>query len=153
MVNKVILLGNLGQDPEVRHLESGAVVARFSLATNETYKDRTTGERKTLTEWHNVVVWRGLAEVAEKYLKKGDSLYVEGKLTHRKYQDANGNDRYTTEIVANNFQMLGGKDRAQSPSGAPMPSAEPKTNATPQNTAPQKSDSDNPFLEEDDLPF
>lgn len=108
-VNKVILVGNLGKDPEVRHLESGAVVANFPLATSETYKDRKTGERITQTEWHNVVIWRGLAEVAEKYLKKGSSVYVEGKLRTRSWDDKEGNKRYTTEIVADNMTMLGGR--------------------------------------------
>ncbi len=108
-VNKVILVGNLGKDPEVRHLESGAVVANFPLATSESYKDRKTGERITQTEWHNIVIWRGLAEVAEKYLKKGSSVYVEGKLRTRSWDDKEGNKRYTTEIVADNMTMLGGK--------------------------------------------
>lgn len=109
-VNKVILVGNLGKDPEVRHLESGAVVANFPLATSETYKDRKTGERITQTEWHNIVIWRGLAEVAEKYLKKGSSVYVEGKLRTRSWDDKEGNKRYTTEIVADNMTMLGGRN-------------------------------------------
>ena len=108
-VNKVILIGNLGKDPEVRHLESGAVVANFPIATSETYKDRKTGERITQTEWHNVVIWRGLAEVAEKYLKKGNSVYIEGKLRTRSWDDKEGNKRYTTEVVADNMTMLGGK--------------------------------------------
>ncbi len=108
-VNKVILVGNLGKDPEVRHLESGAVVANFPLATSETYKDRKTGEKITQTEWHNVVIWRGLAEVAEKYLKKGSSVYVEGKLRTRSWDDKDGTKRYTTEIVADNMTMLGGR--------------------------------------------
>ena len=86
-VNKVILVGNMGRDPEVRHLESGVAVATFSLATSETYKDRNSGERKTVTEWHNVVLWRGLAEVAEKYLHKGDQVYIEGKLRTRQWEE------------------------------------------------------------------
>lgn len=106
-VNKVILIGNLGKDPEVRHLENGAVVANFPLATSETYKDRNSGERKTQTDWHNIVMWRGLAEVAEKYLKKGNSVYVEGKLRTRSWEDKDGNTRYTTEVVADNMTMLG----------------------------------------------
>ena len=104
-VNKVILIGNLGKDPEVRHLESGAVVANFPIATSETYKDRKTGEKITQTEWHNIVIWRGLAEVAEKYLKKGNSVYIEGKLRTRSWDDKEGNKRYTTEIVADNMTM------------------------------------------------
>lgn len=105
MVNKVILIGNLGKDPEVRHLESGSVVAKFSVATNENYRDKS-GEWQTLTEWHNVVVWRGLAERAERSLKKGMQVYIEGKLNTRKWQDSDGNDRYTTDVVANYMRIL-----------------------------------------------
>ena len=90
-VNKVILVGNLGKDPEVRHLENGAAVANFSVATTESYKDRNTGERRDQTEWHNVVLWRGLAEVAEKYLKKGSQVYIEGKIRTRSWEDKEGN--------------------------------------------------------------
>ena len=108
-VNKVILVGNLGKDPEVRHLEGGAAVANFSLATSESYKDKTSGERKTITEWHNIVLWRGLAEVAEKYLKKGDSVYIEGKIRSRQWEDKEGKTRYTTEIVGDSMVMLGGR--------------------------------------------
>jgi len=112
-VNKVILLGNLGKDPEVRHLENGTAVANFSLATSESYKDRNSGEKKTITEWHNVVAWRGLAEVAEKYLKKGDQVYIEGKIRTRQWEDKDGNKRYTTEIVIDNMTMLGGRGQAK----------------------------------------
>ena len=91
-VNKAIIIGNLGKDPEVKHLDNGAVVCNFSIATSETYKDKNTGEKKTTTEWHNIVLWRGLAEVAEKYLKKGAKVYIEGKLKTRKWQDKDGND-------------------------------------------------------------
>lgn len=107
-VNKVILVGRLGKDPEVRHLENGATVANFSMATSETYKDRQTGERREQTEWHNVVLWRGLAEVAEKYVKKGDMIYVEGKLRTRSWEK-DGVTRYTTEVVGDNMTMLGGR--------------------------------------------
>lgn len=109
-VNKVILIGNLGKDPEVRYLEGGTAVAKFTLATSENYKDKTTGEKKTLVEWHNIVVWRGLAEVAEKYLKKGSQIYIEGKLRSRQWQDKDGVNRYTTEIVADTLQMIGKRD-------------------------------------------
>lgn len=109
-VNKVILVGNLGKDPEVRHLENGTAVANFTMATTETYKDRTTGERKSLTEWHNIVLWRGLAEVAAKYLKKGNQVYIEGKIKTRSWEDQEGNTRYTTEIVGDNMTMLGSKN-------------------------------------------
>ena len=107
-VNKVILVGNLGKDPEIRYLDNGVAVANFSLATTENYKNKQ-GERVSQTEWHNIVFWRGLAEVAEKYLKKGDSVYVEGKLRTRRWEDKDGNPRYTTEILADNMTMLGNK--------------------------------------------
>lgn len=104
-VNKVILVGHLGKDPEIRHLEGGASVANFTLATSETYTRD--GKKVEQTEWHNIVVWRGLADVAAKYLKKGELVYVEGKLRTRTYDDKNGTKRYVTEIVADNFNMLG----------------------------------------------
>jgi single-strand DNA-binding protein len=107
-VNKVILVGRLGKEPEVRNLENGAVVANFSVATSEVYKDRTTGERKEATEWHNVVLWRGLAEIAQKYLHKGDMVYIEGKLRTRSWEK-DGVTRYTTEVIADNMTMLSGK--------------------------------------------
>jgi single-strand DNA-binding protein len=140
-VNKVILVGNLGKDPEVRHLESGVMVANFPLATTESYKDRNTGERRQVTEWHNVVLWRGLAEISEKYLKKGNQVYIEGKLRTRSWQDQEGNTRYTTEIVADNMTMLGGR-----PTEAAAPSAASTTEtASPNITAVTD--------ESDDLPF
>ena len=107
-VNKVILVGNLGRDPEVKYLDSGVAVANFSLATTENYKNKE-GERVSQTEWHNIVLWRGLAEVAEKYLKKGSSVYIEGKIKTRKWEDKEGVARYTTEILADNMTMLGGR--------------------------------------------
>lgn len=108
-VNRVILIGNLGKDPEVRNLEGGAKVANFTLATTETYKNRN-GERTENTEWHNIVMWRGLAEVAERFLKKGNSVYIEGKLRTRSWDDQNtGTKRYITEVVADNMTMLGGR--------------------------------------------
>jgi single-strand DNA-binding protein len=107
-VNKAILVGNLGRDPEIRTLEGGVTVARFTLATSESYKDKS-GQRVDKTEWHNIVLWRGLAEVAEKYLRKGQQVYIEGKITNRSYQDKDGVQKYFTEIVADNMTMLGGK--------------------------------------------
>jgi len=107
-INKVILIGNLGKDPEIRHLEGGVAVARFPIATSETYKDKT-GNKVERTEWHNIVAWRGLAEVAEKYIKKGQSVYIEGKIRTNNYQDKEGIQRYTTEIVADNITMMGGR--------------------------------------------
>ncbi|MFZ1676067.1 MAG: single-stranded DNA-binding protein [Saprospiraceae bacterium] len=109
MVNKVILIGNLGRDPEVRYLEGNVAVAKFSVATNESYKDKK-GDWQTATEWHDVVAWRALAERAEKQLKKGSQVFVEGKLTHRKYQDKDGIERYVTEVVANSFRVLDRRD-------------------------------------------
>lgn len=107
-INKVILVGNLGKDPEVRHLEGGASVARFTLATNDYYKDKS-GTRVERTEWHNIAAWRGMAEMAEKYLRKGQQVYVEGKLRTRQYQDKDQQTRYITEIVADEITMLGGR--------------------------------------------
>jgi single-strand DNA-binding protein len=107
-VNKVILIGNLGRDPEVRHLEGGASVANFPIATTESYKDKT-GTRVDQTEWHNIVMWRGLADVAEKYLKKGMTVYVEGKLRTRSY-DKDGQKHYRTEVMADNMTILSRKD-------------------------------------------
>lgn len=118
-VNKVILIGNLGKDPEVRYLESGTPVANFPIATSESYKDKS-GNRVDQTEWHNIVMWRGLAEVAEKYLKKGSSVYVEGKLKTRSWDDKDGNKRYTTEIVADKMTMLGGKPNGEQGQAAPQ---------------------------------
>ncbi|MBL0741834.1 single-stranded DNA-binding protein [Chryseolinea lacunae] len=107
-VNKVILVGRLGKDPEVRNLENGATVANFTIATSESYKDKTTGEKKEITEWHNIVLWRGLAEIAQKYLHKGDMVFVEGKLRTRSWEKE-GVTRYTTEVVGDNMTMLSTK--------------------------------------------
>jgi len=117
-VNKVILVGNLGKDPEVKHLENGIAVAKFPIATSESYKDKS-GNRVDQTEWHNIVMWRGLAEVAEKYLRKGNQIYIEGKLRSRSWEDTEGVKRYTTEIVADQMTMLGTKadNESQNSSG------------------------------------
>lgn len=112
-INKVILIGNLGKDPEVRHFENGGVLASFSLATSESYTDRETGEKKEHTDWHDVVLWRGLAEVAEKYLHKGTKIYVEGKLKKRSYQDREGVTRYAVEIVGEELTILSRADSEQ----------------------------------------
>ena len=109
-VNKVILIGNLGKDPEVRYMPSGGAVANVTLATSESWKDKQSGEKQERTEWHNVVFYNRLAEIAGEYLKKGSQVYVEGSLRTRKWQDKNsGADRYTTEIIASEMQMLGGR--------------------------------------------
>jgi single-strand DNA-binding protein len=117
-VNKVILVGNVGKDPDVRHLEGGTSVASFPLATSETYKNKS-GEKVTTTEWHNIVVWRGLAEVAEKYVKKGSQLYIDGRIRTRSYDDKEGNKRYFTEIFADTLRMLGKKSDSDSGSHEP----------------------------------
>ena len=146
MVNRVILIGNLGRDPEVRHLEGGSIVAKFPVATNESYKDKQ-GEWQTVTEWHDIVVWRMLAERAERDLKKGSLVYIEGKLTKRKWQDKDGNDRYTTEVVGNTFRLLERRDSSKTGS---FPKADDEFPAVKEGTS-------TPTLEnkevEDDLPF
>ncbi len=151
-VNKVILIGNLGRDPEVRRLENGGIVANFPMATTETYTDRNTGERREITDWHNIVVWRGLAEVVEKYVKKGTKLYVEGRLKTRSWTDKDGNTRYTTEVLADNLTML---SRAEG--NAPSQN-EPNYSSQGTPAAPSPIESITPpdtssFDETDDLPF
>jgi single-strand DNA-binding protein len=159
-INKVILVGNLGRDPEIRSLESGVKVAQFSLATTESYKD-SAGNWQDKTEWHNIVMWRYLAEKAEKFLHKGAQIYLEGKITNRQWQDKDGNTRYTTEIVADKFIMLGKREGGQSgnypppPSAADAPPAAGKSNvAEPQNTVPDDNPETAPSAQvDDDLPF
>lgn len=135
-INKVILIGNLGKDPEVRTLESGVKVATFSLATTESYKNKN-GDRVEHTEWHNIVLWRGQAEVAEKFLKKGNPVYIEGRIRTRSYEDSNNVKKYITEIQGDNMTMLGGR-RDQDAAPQPSKAEEPEVN---EPTA------------EDDLPF
>jgi len=108
-INKVIIVGNLGQDPETRYMPSGAAVTNFTVATNESWKDKQTGEQKERTEWHRVAMFSRLAEIAAEYLRKGSQVYIEGKLRTRKWQGQDGQDRYTTEIIADEMQMLGGR--------------------------------------------
>ncbi|WP_312631435.1 single-stranded DNA-binding protein SSB1 [Pantoea piersonii] len=122
-VNKVILVGNLGQDPEVRYMPNGGAVANITLATSESWRDKQTGENKEITEWHRVVLFGKLAEVAGEYLRKGSQVYIEGQLRTRKWQDQGGQDRYTTEVVVNvggTMQMLGGRQQGAGAGGAPM---------------------------------
>lgn len=123
-VNKVILIGRLGADPEVKSLENGVKVATFRIATSEKYKDRE-GQLKETTEWHSIEVWRGLAEVTEKYLRKGGQVYIEGRLRTRKWTDKTGADRYTTEIVGQEMTLLGGKPQGSSDAGRPSQVNEP----------------------------
>ncbi|MCQ9378845.1 single-stranded DNA-binding protein [Methyloversatilis sp. XJ19-49] len=113
-VNKVILVGNLGRDPETRHTPSGDVICNITVATTDSWKDKATGEKKEQTEWHRVAFFGRLAEIAGQYLRKGSAVYVEGSLRTRKWQDKDGNDRYTTEIRADSMQMLGGKQNSGS---------------------------------------
>ena len=152
MINRVILLGNLGKDPEIRRLENGAVVAKFPVATNENYRDKS-GEWQQLTEWHDIVAWRSLAERAESTLQKGSMVYIEGKLTHRTWQDQDGNTRRTTEVVANYFRSIGPRraDGASANGGRfPAETDEPpRTKQTNSDEVPATSDA----AADDDLPF
>lgn len=151
-VNKVILVGNLGKDPEFRKLDSGTSLARFSMATSEPYTDRD-GNRMDNTEWHNIVLWRGLADIAEKYLNKGSKVYIEGKLKTRSYQDNEKNTRYTTEIHADQMVMLDSKsDNSGSNSGGSYASSQQNTPSESSNTAEQTSSPEEQNYE-DDLPF
>lgn len=146
-VNKVILIGNVGKDPEIRHLDSGVAVANFPLATSESYTAKN-GDRVSTTEWHNIVLWRGLADVAEKYVKKGMQLYIEGRIKSRSYDDKDGNKRYITEIYGDSMRMLTTKDSAGSVSensGGDSSSATPSSYNEP--------DVDDSGGDEDDLPF
>lgn len=148
-VNKVILVGNVGKDPEVRHLDSGVAVANFSLATSESYNAKN-GERVTTTEWHNIVLWRGLAEVAEKYVTKGRQLYIEGKIRTRSYDDKDGNKRYITEIYGDQMQMLGTKADNQGGGAAPQQASQQNSQtSTPVVNEPKVEEPEG----EDDLPF
>jgi single-strand DNA-binding protein len=118
-LNKVILMGNLGKDPETRTLESGTVMCRFSIATTETYKNRQSGEKTSHTEWHNIVLWRGLAEVADKYLHKGDKVLIEGRIRTRSWEDKeSGQMRYSTEILTDQMQMMGSNKKAENTENA-----------------------------------
>lgn len=150
-VNKVIIVGNLGTDPEVRTIANGAKVARLNIATSESYTNKE-GQRITNTEWHKVNVWRGLADVAEKYLSKGSSVYVEGRLRTRSYDDKEGVTRYTTEIEADNMTMLGGNRSNDEGGGNANYSAPQQQQQAPSKpkAAPASSE---PASDDDDLPF
>jgi single-strand DNA-binding protein len=148
-VNKVILVGNLGKDPETKYMPSGDCVCNFSLATTESWKDKTSGEKVEKVEWHNIVMFKRQAEIAGEYLRKGSQVYIEGKLKTRKWQDKTGNDRWTTEIEARDMQMLGSRG-GNTGMGAPAASQ-----SAPQSSAPQSSAA--PAQDEsafgDDIPF
>lgn len=124
-INKVIIVGNLGADPDTRAMPSGTTVTNLSVATNESWKDKQTGEQKDRTEWHKVAMFGRLAEIAAEYLRKGSQVYIEGKLRTRKWQDQNGNDRWTTEVIADEMQMLGGRTGSGAPAmyDSPPPAA------------------------------
>lgn len=147
-VNKVMVIGHLGRDPETRYMPNGEAVTNIAIATTESWKDKSTGEKKEATEWHRVTFYRKLAEVAAQYLKKGSLIYVEGKLQTRKWQDKEGVDRYTTEIISDTMQMLGG--RQSQPQEESPQSAAPKSSQQPA-TRPQISTADR-FVDED-IPF
>ena len=142
-INKVILVGNLGADPETRYMPSGSAVTNLSVATSETWKDKQTGEQKERTEWHKVAMFNRLAEIAAEYLRKGSQVYIEGKLRTRKWQDRDGNDRWTTEIVADEMQMLGGRGGG---GGGSMPmNQDSGPSSPPPQAGPDDFDDDIPF--------
>jgi len=148
-INKVILIGNLGGDPEVRYMPSGSAITNINIATSDSWKDKETGEPVERTEWHRVVFFNRLAEIAAEYLKKGSKVYVEGRLQTRKWQDKSGNDRYTTEIVGNEMQMLDSKGASsgQFERSAPAESQSQATPAPQSQAVPASDDFD------DDIPF
>ena len=142
-INKVILVGNLGADPETRYMPSGSAVTNLSVATSESWKDKQTGEQKDRTEWHKVAMFNRLAEIAAEYLRKGSQVYIEGKIRTRKWQDRDGNDRWTTEIIADEMQMLGG--RGGGGGSAPMSSGPGPSSSAPPQPGPDDFDDDIPF--------
>ena len=149
-INKVIIVGNLGQDPDTRYMPSGAAVTNFTVATNEAWKDKQTGEQKERTEWHKVAMFGRLAEIAAEYLRKGSQVYVEGKLRTRKWQGQDGQDRYTTEIIADEMQMLGGRGGAGGGGsfgggGEPGGSGQQGGGSAPPQPGPDDFDDDIPF--------
>lgn len=152
-INKVILVGNVGKDPEIRHLDSGVAVANFPLATSENYTAKN-GDKVESTEWHNIVAWRGLAEVVEKYVTKGRQLYIEGKIKTRSWDDKEGNKRYTTEIVADVMQMLGNRADNQSSNRPEAQNTSTQTGSGSSNNFEGVSEPDSDEQGgDDDLPF
>ncbi len=151
-VNKVILVGNLGQDPEIRYMPNGGAVANITLATSESWRDKSTGEQKEITEWHRVILFGKLAEVAGEYLRKGSQIYIEGKLRTRKWQDQSGQDKYTTEVIVNVggiMQMLGGKQEGGS--GNRQQQSSPQQRQAGPFTPPANNEPPMDF--DDDIPF
>ena len=149
-VNKVILVGNLGQDPEVKYMPSGQAVCNISIATTDSWSDKTSGEKQERTEWHRVVFFRRLAEIAGEYLRKGSQVYIEGRLQTRKWQDQSGADKYTTEIIANEMQMLGGRGGGASGGNFDSSSSDQGFSSSSSNSKPAPSTADD-F--DDDIPF
>lgn len=149
-INKVILIGNLGKDPEVKYAANGNAIANITLATSESWKDKNTGEQVDKTEWHRVVFFRRLAEIAGEYLKKGSKVYIEGKLQTRKWQDQNGQDRYTTEVVANEMQML--DSRGGGSTSFDQSQSQSQSAPAPQRSAPQSQPAPAGDFD-DDIPF
>jgi single-strand DNA-binding protein len=157
-VNKVILIGNLGRDPETRYMPNGEAVTNITLATTESWKDKTSGERQEKTEWHRVTFYRRLAEIAGEYLKKGSQVYIEGRLETRKWQDKEGKDRYTTEIIASEMRMLGSRAGGGAPSydssdDAAAPAARPAARPATGGTKPAAKGPGNIADMDDDIPF
>ncbi len=148
-LNKVMLIGNLGADPEVRYSPNGMAVANVRLATNESWRDKESGETQERTEWHRIVFFGRLAEVVKEYLHKGSQIYIEGRLQTRKWQDKDGQDRYSTEIVANDMQMLGARSGTASFDNPPTAGAEPGPD--PSDAKKSKAPADEDF--DDDIPF
>ena len=148
MINKVILVGNVGLDPEIRTLESGVKYARVRLATTERIYDRQTNESKEYTEWHTVSLWRGLAEVVDKYVRKGSQLYIEGRLRTREWTDKDSIKRYTTEIIADDMKLLGRRPDSQEGASAVQPAAQPMAVSEPKPVSVPKVEED-----PDDMPF
>ena len=146
-VNKVIIIGNIGQDPEIKYMPSGGAVTNVSIATSESWKDKTTGQPVEKTEWHKIVFFNALADIAGKYLKKGSKVYIEGSLRTRKWQAQDGTDRYTTEIVANEMQMLDGKPNADQSN---EPRNQQDNRQAPAHSAPQQPAGFDDF---DDIPY
>lgn len=149
-VNKAIIVGNLGKDPELRYTAGGDAVCNITVATSESWKDKTTGEKKEITEWHRIVFYRKLAEIANQYLEKGSSVYIEGRIRTRKWQDKDGQDRYTTEIEATEMKMLGGRPAESKPR-----SGEDGYNQPEQRRQPPAGNRPKPSFDDlgDDIPF
>ncbi|HEM7189670.1 TPA: single-stranded DNA-binding protein [Providencia rettgeri] len=153
-VNKCILIGNLGQDPEIRYMPNGGAVANLTLATSESWRDKQSGEMREKTEWHRVVIFGKLAEVAGEYLKKGSQVYIEGSLQTRKWQDQSGQDRYTTEVVVNiggTMKMLG--DNGGNQAGSQQPARQPQQSQQPRQQKSQTQQPEPPMDFDDDIPF